>query len=90
MLKIVKYVNIMNIRLNFIELFFISVIMVYKCIVFKKSMFLKWIFDYVLLWRYLNVMLWRLNKKKFIVNGLIEFGGNWSVKLMVYFDSLVN
>lgn len=52
MLKIVKYVNIMNIRLNFIELFFISVIMVYKydkCIVFKKSMFLKWIFDYVLL-----------------------------------------
>lgn len=37
MLKIVKYVNIMNIRLNFIELFFISVIMVYKCIVFLKK-----------------------------------------------------
>lgn len=86
MSKTAKYANTMNIRSNPTELFSTSVTMAYKCTVFKKSMFLKWIFDHVLSWRHLNVTSRRSN----IVNGLTELGGNWSVKLTVHFDSSVN
>lgn len=90
MSKTAKYANTVNIRSNPTELFSTSVTMAYKCTVFKKSMFLKWIFDHVLSWRHLNVTSRRSNRKKSIVNGLTELGGNWSVKLTVHFDSSVN